>query len=136
MVDQEILARDDNRTIFEYLYRDAGNFKSYGSVLLIGEITVKDRAEIEAKMESGEFFIAEQIGVKPLYERLYQFSNGMTDQDHVWHCFQGFKRLDVRDDVVDMKSWGTVNEFKEMFAQITKWDLQLSKHACSNRFVV
>lgn len=133
MVKQEIL--EDERTMFDYSYCDAGNFKSYGSVLLIGDLMPDDCAEIEAKMESSEFFIAEQIGVKPLYEVLYKFSNGMTGQDHVWHCFQGFRKSDASDNTVGMEIWGTVSEFKKMFSRITNWNLRLSPHAFSSRYV-
>ena len=132
MIKQEIVAHNDKRIIFEYMYRDAGNFKSYGSVSLIGELTVDERDEIESKMESREFFIAEQIGLKPLYDVLYKFSNGTTDQDHVWHCFRGFKKPDFSDNVVEAETWGTVSEFKEMFARVTDWKLQLSQHAFSD----
>jgi hypothetical protein len=123
------LADGDKLTIFRYLYRDAGNYKSHGSVLLHGELSIEECAKIEAKMESGEFFIAEQIGVRTLYEGLYGFSNGITEQDHVWHCFEGFQESDAGDETLDLEHWGTVNEFKEMFLGITEWNLQLSKHA-------
>ena len=116
-------------TIFEYLYRDAANFKSYGSILLSGQITQSERDLIEGKLESGEFFIAEQIGVKPLYEALYEFSGGMVEQDHVWHSFGGFREVTDADRPDEMKCWGTTSEFTRRFARVDSWNLQLSRHA-------
>lgn len=72
------LASSQPWTLFKYLYRDASNFKSRGSVVLSGLLSVAERGFIASKMEGGEFFIAEQIGVKPLYEALYELSDGVT----------------------------------------------------------
>jgi hypothetical protein len=118
-----------NFTIFEYLYRDAGNFKSYGSILLLGQISRTEHGVIERKMESGEFFIAEQIGVKALYKELYKFSGGMTQQDHVWHSFVEFRGVNDDDHIDDMEVWGTVVDFIKKFASIGEWNLRLSRHA-------
>lgn len=118
-----------NLTIFEYLYRDAGNFKSHGSVLLSGQISQSERDLIEGKLESGEFFIAEQIGVEPLYEELYKFSGGMIQQDHVWHSFGGFRDVSDDDQIDDTECWGTTSEFTKKFASVDGWNLRLSRHA-------
>ena len=80
--------------VFEYQYRDAGNHKIPGRVLLEGPLTTGERALIEAKMESGEFFIAEQVDIPALYEKLFAFSEGPNADDHVWHEFLGFTCLE------------------------------------------
>lgn len=54
------------RTVFEYLYRDAGNFKTYGRVLLLGRDEAAER-EIRACLEWGDQFVAEQVGIPALY---------------------------------------------------------------------
>jgi hypothetical protein len=116
-------------TLFEYLYRDAGNFKAHGMILLSGQISQAERGLIESKLESGEFFIAEQIGIRPLYDALYQYSGGMTDQDHVWHSSEGFRAPTGEDLIDSMDCWGTVHQFVEMFARVERWSLRLSAHA-------
>jgi hypothetical protein len=116
-------------TLFEYFYGDAGNFKSHGSILLSGHISQSERELIESKMESGEFFIAEQIGVKPLYNALYEFSGGMTQADHVWHCFERFRIIDDHDQIDEMELWGTTSEFRKKFESNEGWNLSLSPHA-------
>lgn len=116
-------------TLFNYVYRDAGNFKSRGSVLLSGSFSRSEREKIEGRMESGEFFIAEQIGVTPLYSTLYQYSGGMTDEDHVWHCFEEFQDVCEGDLIDEMSCWGTCERFAQSFEQVGNWNLTLSPHA-------
>ena len=53
-------------TAFEYQYRDADNFKAFGTVILDGAVSEADESVVRAHLNSGEFFIAEQIGVPPL----------------------------------------------------------------------
>jgi len=113
-------------TIFEYLYRDAGNFKAFGSIALEGRINNADRESIRAKLNSGEFFVAEQIGVPPLYEQLYQWSDGPTASDHCWHEFLGFRETDRTDS--STQSAATVAEFAARFNSIVQWDGTLSPH--------
>lgn len=115
-------------TLFNYVYRDAGNFKAHGSVLLSGSLSQQQQAEIVARMESQEFFIAEQIGVKPLYEALYAFSVGMTREDHVWHCFEGFEEVCTDDQIEDQTCWGNANELHRRFQNVDSWSLRLSPH--------
>ena len=112
-------------TIFEYLYRDSGNFKTFGSIALKGRINNADREAIRAKFDSGEFFIAEQLGVPPLYEQLYQLSDGPTTSDHCWHEFVGFR------DSGDPESCaigGNAKDFVMRVMSMNEWDLSLSPH--------
>ncbi len=120
-----------SHTLFHYVYRDAGNFKAHGSVLLSGTLSQKQQAEIKAKMEAKEFFIAEQIGVEALYETLYEYSGGRTREDHVWHCFEGFEEVANEDEIIDMSCWGTANELHRSFKRVRNWNLCLSPHATS-----
>ena len=85
------LNQDFRYLILDYLYCDASNYKSFGSVLLTGTLTNAERAELIACLESGEFFVAEQVGVPPLYATLFQYSGGPTEDDHAWHKFEGFR---------------------------------------------
>lgn len=113
-------------TIFEYLYRDAGNFKVFGCVALGGAIDAADREMIRAKLDAGEYFIAEQVGVAPLYEELYQFSHGATASDHSWHEFVCLRECDALEtgDAIG----GTAKDFVRRFASVNEWDLSLSPH--------
>lgn len=80
--------------IFDYLYRDAHNYKASGSVWLKGSLTDAERGELVGCLNDGEFFIAEQVGLPPLYEGLFRH-DGPTKSDHAWHQFIGFRDADV-----------------------------------------
>lgn len=114
------------RTIFEYRYRDAGNFKTSGSVTLDGPLTPQQEKDVRSKLESGDFFIAEQVGVPPLYDQLYQWSSGPIETDHCWHEFVGFKEVGGADDGGERAV--PVVAFVARFTSIVKWDEALSPH--------
>ena len=116
-------------TIFEYLYCDAGNFKARGSVLLAGSMSTVERDAIVSKMESREFFIAEQIGIATLCHVLYETSGGPTSDDHVWHTFEGFREVADLSSYLDETCWGTVREFIQRFDEVVDWNLLLSPHS-------
>ena len=113
-------------TIFEYMYRDADNFKAFGSVLLDGPINEADKATVRSRLESGEFFIAEQVGLSPLYAQLYQWSNGPTESDHCWHEFVGFRESGESTD--EFSSTIPAREFVGRFAAVRDWNEELSRH--------
>ena len=113
-------------TAFDYLYRDAGNFKAFGSVLLDGPVTNADEELVRQHLDGSEYFIAEQVGVPPLYDQLYGWSDGPTASDHCWHEFVGFREFSTasRTDVAVVPA----GEFVARFAQVTNWDEGLSPH--------
>lgn len=77
--------------VFEYLYRDAGNYKAFGEVWLRGSLSKQERNSLIGSLESDEFFIAEQVGVPPLCGELYKMTGGRSRDDHAWHTFVGFR---------------------------------------------
>jgi hypothetical protein len=87
------LAHRNSNLVFEYRYRDAGNYKVEGRVLLTGKLTAQQRTAIEERMESGQFFIAEQVGIPPLCSKLFEFGGGPNSEDHAWHEFDGFRSV-------------------------------------------
>lgn len=113
-------------TLFNYLYRDAGNYKAFGSVALRGVLTPVERARVLEGLEAGQFFVAEQIGVPPLYGGLYQWSGGPTSDDHCWHEFASF------DEVEQLPSGsvpaGTTASFMTHVNGVREWDGALSPH--------
>jgi len=54
---------NEQNTRFEYLYRDASNYKSWADLVFSGAITDELKARLSGALESGEFFIADQIRV-------------------------------------------------------------------------
>ncbi len=115
-------------SIFEYCYRDADNFKSWGQLLLDGVASERDIKSLTDRLESGEFFIAEQVGIPPLYESLWMLSSGPTNADHVWHQFQGLRLASEVE--IDTVPHETLDHFLNQFASVKTWDLERSAHAC------
>ena len=113
-------------SIFDYLYRDASNYKSWGSLLLEGSATETELAQLRTKLNSEEFFIAEQIGIPALYAKLWEFSDVPTEDDHVWHTFHALRRAEVEE--ITCVPWGSVSELIARFTSVNKWDEQLSPH--------
>lgn len=78
-------------SVFDYLYCDAGNYKAWGGLLLKGNASAAEAEALQACLNGGEFFIAEQVGVPALYEELWHYSDVPTEDDHVWHTFHALR---------------------------------------------
>ena len=113
--------------VFEYLYRDAGNFKAWGALLLKGALIDAQVGEMCSKFEGGKFFIAEQIGVPSLYQELWDYSDGPTESDHVWHEFFALRPAEEID-LVEGAPWGSASALFDAIANVTRWNEQLSPH--------
>ncbi|MEQ1601113.1 MAG: hypothetical protein ABL885_05005 [Methylophilaceae bacterium] len=115
--------------IFEYLYRDAGNFKVWGELLLEGNLSEADVALLSSKYDSGEFFIAEQIGIPTLYEALWQEceSDPSEELDHVWHEFNVVRQA-TDEDLLKLKPWGTAKNFLASITKIQTWKPEMSRN--------
>ena len=79
--------------LFEYLYRDASNWKQYGQAVFtnIGEIPLADiEAQIRATLHDGEWFIAEMVDLETCF-----IGDHDTDDDHPWHEFHAVSETDL-----------------------------------------
>ena len=112
--------------VFEYMYRDAGNWKTHGALLLHGD----SRGVIDSLrkyLDSGELFVAEQVGIPSLCaEHFVDCGEGPSDLDHAYHEF-----VDLRSatdaDVASMQVTGSLDELMERIrAAAGKWDVRLS----------
>lgn len=113
--------------VFEYLYRDASNYKAFGELYLIGYLAEQERNALVGSLESEEFFVAEQVGVSPLYEKLHKMSGGRSQDDHAWHTFVGFRgELDLPAGVA---IWGKATDLlAAIVATKEDWKPQLSSN--------
>lgn len=98
---------------FDYLYRDAGNYKVFGSVFLTGHLTPSQLNELRACLIDNEFFVAPEIPVPNLDDQLLALSDGPTEDDHMWHTFLGVRR--VEELPKDAQLWGSATELLEAF---------------------
>lgn len=83
--------------VFEYLYRDAGNWKTFGEALLVGEFCESLAAEILQLLGADGFFVAEQIGVPALQPEHHRTYGRATDLDHAFHQFCGLRAATSED---------------------------------------
>lgn len=111
-------------TLFNYLYRDAGNFKIRGTLALCGQISDDEKCRIELAFESGEFFIAEQIGVPPLQKLLQDGFGGRNSTDHCWHSFEGWEVVETCP--TGVSQLGGVRQFVERITSVERWNEDLS----------
>jgi hypothetical protein len=77
---------------FEYLYRDAGNFKNWGEIVFSNPRNIN--ADLVASMAEKvlidqAYFLASKAGVPDLH-----FEEHDEDLDHDWHEFYAFQATD------------------------------------------
>lgn len=70
-------------TNFEYLYRDAGNYKWFSEVVIAGVLKLED---IEHFLFEHHFFIPSEVGLPGLQPEV------LTEDDHIWHEIVSLKK--------------------------------------------
>ena len=73
---------------FEYLYRDAGNYKLFGNLVLSNpnQISPEEAAlNMKSKLIDGEFFDPIKVNI-PMFE-LFEYDSQL---DHEWYEFEKF----------------------------------------------
>lgn len=115
-------------TLFEYLYRDAGNFKAHGAVLFEGSLEEHELARVRTRFGADGLFIAEQIGIPPLYVELYRWSDGPTRDDHCWHELWDIRSVEKEEYAADIVCIGRIDAFVNQLAGIKEWREELSPH--------
>lgn len=113
--------------VFDYLYRDAGNFKASGRLLLRGRFSTEVDAALRAALGGDGFFVAEQVGVPPLYAELWALSAGPCSDDHVFHEFLRLRQAEAAD--LRLPVWGELNLLAHRLGEACKApDLAASPH--------
>ena len=113
-------------SVFSYLYRDASNYKAYGQLLLKGAASTADIKILRQRFDSGEFFIAEQLGIPALYAALRAFSGGPTADDHAWHTFEKLRAATASD--LTLPIFDTVKGLTKKIKGVVVWNEKLSPH--------
>lgn len=104
-------------TQFTYLYRDAGNWKQFETIILEGEMSAKDIDMIMSKLESDGFFLPEQVGLPRLQNR-WEVPN---NDDHIWH---ELSRGDI--EIVDLPATTTMTSANLVarFRRVKTWNVK------------
>ncbi len=113
-------------SIFEYCYRDAANYKAWGSLLLQGSCSESDIKDLRSHFDAGDFFIAEQLEIPPLYDELWALSGGPTIDDHVWHTFYTLRPAATEE--TNTRVFGTVENLISKIKDVKTWNETLSPH--------
>ena len=108
------------------MYRDAGNWKTYGALLLAGDADGAGEA-LRGCLESDDLFVAEQVGVPSLCEEHFAAcSDGPSDLDHAYHEFLDLRRA-TSEDVSMLPVAGPLEDLIARFrAARERWDVRLS----------
>lgn len=112
--------------VFKYMYRDAGNWKTYGELLLQGEaVHVLD--ELRECLDWGDIFVAEQVGIPSLCaEHFASCGDGPSDLDHAYHEFIDIQPA-TQEDLSNMKVASSLEDLMvRMRVAAGHWDVLLS----------
>ncbi|MDI1274925.1 hypothetical protein [Polaromonas sp.] len=113
-------------SLFEYCYRDASNYKSWGTLLLQGHASNLDIEDLQRHFDSGCYFIAEQLRIPPLYAELWAFSGGPSIDDHVWHTFHTLRPATAQDMAAPL--FDSFENLLQKVKAVQAWDETLSPH--------
>ena len=117
------------KTILEYLYRDASNYKAFGAVMLQGAMTPAEQKTLQDCLEDFQYFVAEQVGIPVLYEELFKYSNGPTEDDHAYHEFLLLRPASAKESQ-ELQVWGSTDHLLSVFKNAKgHWNLSLSPNS-------
>lgn len=107
---------------FNYLYRDAGNYKSWGEVLFSNpdDLTMEEiDSQMRSNFEEEILFIAHQINIPELFLFTEQ---GLNDDDHCFHEYDSIELVERNEKKFDGRS---IKEFLQQikFASTSGWEV-------------
>lgn len=112
-------------SVLEYLYRDAGNFKTHGALVLRG-YQAGAEAMVISCLEWGRQFVAEQVGIPSLCAAHWAaMGEGPSDLDHAYHEVLQLRPASEQEQ--GMMPSGTLDALLgKMQAAAGRWDVRLS----------
>jgi hypothetical protein len=99
-------------TVFEYLYRDGGNFKFWGTVLVKGTFSEEVQNTITSCLIDGLWFVAQDVGLPELFEGVTKW--GPSDLDHPWHEMAELRPA-TESEINELDCHGTLGELVNAF---------------------
>jgi hypothetical protein len=98
--------------VFNYLYRDASNYKSWGGVVVRTEQSLAFVEKISCEWR-GRYFCAERLGVKDLRAELWRWTAGLPNEDdHDLHEVESISLATV-DDIRELPFVGALDTLLE-----------------------
>ena len=117
-------------SIFEYRYRDAGNFKTYGALLLSG-YTPGAEATLRNCLDWADQFVPEQVGIPSLCPAHWEsVGEGQSDLDHAFHEFLCLTPATAKE--LTLPHGGSLQSLlTHMCKAAGRWDVSLSPNCDS-----
>lgn len=117
----------DDLCVFEYLYRDAGNWKTFEKLLLSGKSQSSDPSVISTQLDSKLYFVPEQIGVPPLQQQHLDYYNDGDgdDLDHAFHEFLTLRQA-TPEEIAELRTHGSREALMDRIKAVRSWDVRLS----------
>lgn len=114
-------------SIFEYMYRDGGNWKTHGALLLSGIASDGSRGLLRDCFEWEDLFVAEQVEVPSLCAAHWaDDGEGPSDLDHADHEFVDLRPA-TDEEVAAMPLAGSLHDLMvRMRAAAGCWNVSLS----------
>lgn len=114
--------------VFEYCYRDSGNWKTYGRMLLRGSMGDAGSV-VQECLEWGNQFVAEQVGVPALYEEHFRAcGDGPSALDHAFHEFVRLRPA-IEEEIALLPTSGSIQCLLARFRDAAgRWDVTRSPY--------
>lgn len=107
--------------VFEYLYRDAANYKLHEAILLSGDFLPSDGERIVAALLDRLYFIPEAIGLDSLQQGFSSYSETPSEDDHVWHEFRALRPAE-QDDLYRLICRGEKDALIAAITSVPAWE--------------
>jgi hypothetical protein len=108
------------------MYRDAGNWKTYGALLFSGDSDGLAES-LRQHLECERLFVAEQIGIPSLYAEHYaDCGDGPSDLDHAYHEFVDLRPATLEEAASMPVADSLENLILRIRAVANHWDVTLS----------
>lgn len=113
-------------SVFEYMYRDGGNWKTFGTLLLDGD-SGDVRSILTDCCESEALFVAEQVGIPSLCTQHWtDCGDGPSELDHAYHEFVDLRPATEEDHAM-LPVAGSLAALLVRFKNAAgRWDVSLS----------
>lgn len=122
-------------SVLEYLYRDAGNWKTHGAVLLHG-VDPEAQDALRACLDWNAQFVAEQVLLPALQDRHWaEHEDEPNTLDHAFHEFVGLRSAST-EEVALLADAGNLEAMLLRFsAAAGHWDVRNSRFYSAGVFL-
>jgi hypothetical protein len=100
-------------SVFSYLYRDMGNNKVYGDLLIDGIFSEQEICALQRCMDCGIYFTPDKVGIPALQTKMYENYPYNSELDHDENEFAGLRIANGND--MNYPLWGSKSKLLANF---------------------